>query len=325
RDRCYLCKAPVTFVGTEIDHILPKTLPEIELESFKAKHLTPARAGAFDLNVAHNLAPICRKCNSDKSDTNFAGVPALAMWLNKAHEKQPAVEKFVIDLRSASGVRQAMGKLLGADFTPVNSKKCLAELGPALMDRFRSEAPAVLEAPSTHDYRGQYRGSAGDEPCFADGPLLSSVILDERSRRAKVVLEDVFGWDFDRALDVVVDAAAPEIRNLLAEKIGSKLFKAGHEDADVGSVDGFMSFVIVEMRFDVHDRSFLVRGSFEADGSAEAAVIDYQNDSGTVWGQWDADLTEGSFEVTLWEPLAEDLTKDGGASVMAVAGDLVLS
>lgn len=83
-DRCYLCTTPVTFVGTEIDHILPKTLTAVKLGELKAQLLNPVQARASDLNMAHNLAPICRKCNSDKSDTTFSGVPALAVWLHKA-------------------------------------------------------------------------------------------------------------------------------------------------------------------------------------------------------------------------------------------------
>ncbi|RYF41434.1 MAG: hypothetical protein EOO27_46325 [Comamonadaceae bacterium] len=194
------------------------------------------------------------------------------------------------------------------------------------MDRFRSEAPEVLEAPSTHDYQGRYSRDAGEEPpVFGGGPLLNSVILDEGSRRAKVILEDAFGWDFDQLLDIAVAAAEPSIRKMLTEQIESQLERAGHEYPEVGSVDGFMSFVIGEVRYDADDRSFLVRGSFEADGSADVAVIDYQNDSGTEWGQWDADLTKGSFEVPLWEPTTDDLAKTGHDGVMAVAGDVELS
>lgn len=320
-ERCYHCTTPATFVGTEIDHILPLTLPKTEVDAYKSQYLTPERAEDFDLNVAHNLAPICRRCNSDKSNSNFAEVPALATWLNKAHEKRPAVEKFVMGLRSASRVQQSMGKLLGADLSATKSQECLAMLGPALIDRFRSEAPGVLQGLSTHQYGGDYSSDVADDHprMFAD-PLVASVILDEGSRRAKVVLEDVFGWNFDRALDLVVEAAAPEINRELAGQIASDVSRGGHEDAEVGTVDGFLSLAIDEIRYDADDGYFVVRGSFEADGSAHVAVVDYQNDSGTQWQQWDADLTRGSFEVPIWEPNAEE-KRDGA---MAITGDVEL-
>lgn len=147
-------------------------------------------------------------------------------------------------LRAASGVQRALVKLLGADLSSSSSKDCLAELGPALIDRLRAEAPVVLEAPSTHAYRGYYSDHGWDElepRTFAQGPLVASVILDESSRRAKVILEDVFGWDFDRALDVALDATTPEVRSDLAEQIASKVRDAGHEYPDVGSVKGSCS------------------------------------------------------------------------------------
>lgn len=80
-----------------------------------------------------------------------------------------------------------------------------------------------------------------------------------------------------------------------------------------------MQFVIVGVRFDTDCRSFLLNGFFEADGSADVAVADYQNDSGTAWDQWDVAPTRGSFEVSLWEPTADD------GNVMAVAGDVALT
>lgn len=327
-DQCYLCSTPVTFVGAEIDHILPKTLGFEALEQVKHEWLTPAQAAAFDLNAAHNLAPICRKCNSDKSDTELSEVPAIAVWLDKAHKKQASVEGHVRAWRNASGAQGSLVKLLSADLSSAAARDCLLELGPALLDRLRAESPSVLEAPSTHNYRGEYSsyGWPETEPrTFADGPLVSSVILDEGSRRAKVVLEDVFGWDFDQSLDAALSATASAVRSKLADQIAGKVRAAGHEGPDLGSVEGFMQFAVVKVRFDARDRCFRVEGHFEADGSAEVAISDYQNDSGTKWEQWDSDVTRGSFEVSLLNATAKNFAKVRPSDVAAVAGDVELT
>ncbi|UPG68190.1 HNH endonuclease signature motif containing protein [Gordonia hongkongensis] len=325
---CYLCSTPVTFVGAEIDHILPKTITDEDLDKAKHEWLEPARATAFDLNSAHNLAPICRKCNSDKSDTRFTGVRAIAMWLDEAHKKQASVERYVKGFRNASGVQGALVRLLEADFSSAAAKDCLLELGPALLDRLRAESPSVLEAPSTHEYRGKYSSYGWHElepRTFADGPLVASVVLDEGSRRAKVVLEDVFGWDFDRSLDVALEATASAVRSDLADQIAGKVRAAGHDDPDLGSVEGFMQLAVVEVRFDADDRCILVKGHFDADGSAEVAIADYQNDSGTVWGQWDAGATSGSFAVSLLDATADDVAEVSSGDVVAVVGDVELT
>lgn len=324
KDRCYLCKAPVTFAVTEIDHIVPWTLPEVEVASIKAKYLTSEQAQAFGVHLVHNLAPACGACNLRKSNKNFEDIGALALWLEDAHKKQPEVEKAVLGLRSTQGMQKALGKLLGADLSHPTSRQCLDRLGPALIDRLRLEAPEVLEGESAHEYRGEYHRDDEEEPgSFWEEPQVASVILDERSRRAKVVLEDVFGWEFDEALDVAVRAVAREIKKDLALQIASQANEEGHYDPDVGSVEGSVSIAITEVRYEAGIRAIQVRGSYVADGSADVAVDDAQNDSGTEWKQYDTGMTEGSFEVPLWE--SDDDAKSGSGRPIAEAGDVELS
>lgn len=312
KDRCYLCKNRVTFTGAAIDHIIPRTIPSADLKPIKEKHLTPAQAEVFDLHRAHNLAPICIGCNSTKSNSTFEDVPALTLWLKVAHERQVAVEKTVTDLRSESGIKSAMSKLLASDLSSATVQECLAALGPSLIDRFRSEVPAVLEGPSAYAYKGENSDHGWDGHSFGDGPLVRPIVLDEHSRRAKIGLEEVFRWDFDEALDIAFDAVDRAIKVVLADQIVAD--SPGAEEgssAEPGSVEGLTTITVNEVR--IEEGTVFVRGSYESDGSAQIAIVDYQNDSGTIWDQGDTE-SQGVFEV----PLSDEQGKPE-------AGDVILS
>ncbi len=306
--RCYLCREPKDFVDTEIDHLLPHTLGSERLNEYKAEYLMAEQAAVFDVHAPHNLAPICRQCNGDKSNTSFVGVPALMTRLDKARKKEPAVEKFVKAARKRSDVTDALVALSTADLFDPIARDSLIELAPTLVNRLRTVIPEALEVPSNYDY-----GNVDpDEPHeFAYGPRIL-VTLDESSRRAKIVLEDFLGWDFDEALDVAVRQTQIAINQILIDDIVSQLSDEGHGDAHVENISGFTDLSVEEVRL-VTDESggvIWVRGSFEADGSAEAAVIDYQNDSGTEWIQRDASPVQGTFEV----PLSADDSPSAEAS-----------
>jgi hypothetical protein len=58
------------------------------------ENLTPEhRAQAFNIDVPHNLAPICPRCNGEKSDTNFSGTPRFMSLLEKARTLEQRVER----------------------------------------------------------------------------------------------------------------------------------------------------------------------------------------------------------------------------------------
>ncbi|ATI36213.1 hypothetical protein CPI83_28795 (plasmid) [Rhodococcus sp. H-CA8f] len=300
KGRCYLCRTRVTFAGSEIDHIVPWSISAANLEPIKKKYLPPAQAERFGLHRAHNLAPICTTCNSTKSDGTFEDVEALAVWLKRAHDRQAAVEKSVMDLRSEFGLMKSMSKLLAVDFSSASVQECLLTLGPTLIDRFRSEAPAVLEGLSAYVYRGEYSDHGClDQRTFADGPLIRPIVLDEGSRRAKVALEEVFRWDFDELLDIAFGAVECAIRDDQADQLRGALEEGS--SAELGSVEGLMIITVNEVR--IEERIVVVRGSYESDGSAEIAIVDYQNDSGTSGGQREVQ-SRGDFEVPLWEEQA---------------------
>ncbi|MDZ7912934.1 MAG: hypothetical protein U5O16_14055 [Rhodococcus sp. (in: high G+C Gram-positive bacteria)] len=305
KDRCYLCKTRVTFAGSEIDHIVPRTISPTNLELIKEKHLTPAQAEGFGLHLAHNLAPICTICNSTKLDSTFEDVPALTLWLKMAHKRQAAVEKSVTDLRSESGIKKAMSNLLAADLSSATAQECLLTICPAVIDRLRSEVPAVLEGPSAYVFKGEYSDHGWDEPrTFAHGPLIRPIVLDEGSRRAKIALEEVFRWDFDESLDIAIDAVKRAVKDEHADQLRGSSEEESSVELD--SVEAETIITVNDVR--IEEGIVIVRGSYESKGSAAIAIVDYQNDSGTTEIQKDVE-SEGEFEVALW---GEQLKPEAG-------------
>lgn len=58
------------------------------------ENLTPEhRAQAFNIDAPHNLAPICPRCNGEKSDANFSGTPRSMSLLEKARTLEQRVER----------------------------------------------------------------------------------------------------------------------------------------------------------------------------------------------------------------------------------------
>ena len=189
--RCYLCGTPLDFAEAQIDHIVPHTIDPDTLNELLEKCLTEtARAQGFDLHAPHNLAPACNPCNGKKNASTYLGAGQMMIELDKARIKQPTVEKRMASFKSANSVAKAMLAVSIADLTDAKSKEALYELGPLVVNRLRSVAPKILTVPSNYDYPGDPYGER------QDGVL---VTLDEPSRRAKIILEDVHDLDFDDA------------------------------------------------------------------------------------------------------------------------------
>lgn len=152
-----------------------------------------------------------------------------------------------------------MSKLLASDLSSATVQECLAALGPSLIDRFRSEVPAVLEGPSAYAYKGENSDHGWDGHSFGDGPLVRPIVLDEHSRRAKIGLEEVFRWDFDEALDIAFDAVDRAIKVVLADQIVAD--SPGVEEgssAEPGSVEGLTTITVNEVR--IEEGTVFVRG-----------------------------------------------------------------
>lgn len=298
--RCYQCTVPLTFSEAQIDHIIPASLSAPELLQLKRAYLTAGASSRFDLNRPHNLAPICRQCNTNKSNRTFLGVPALAVWLQKAQEKEADVQSFVHGVRTGSSLQKSITILLEADLLTETSQRSLGKLGPALIERLRLDAADVFTAPSAHFYGGRFSQadrSGRYHRTLADGPIVTSTTLDEDGRRALVVLGEVYLSDPDELFDAGLEQVVAQLESDLKAKISARAGDGDHLVSEVGPVSSSISFTILGLKFERKDGAFSLTGRFEIDGSAHVAFVDYQNDSGTRWDEVHSDTERGEFTV----------------------------
>ena len=280
---------PQSYSGPELQAILNETLTD------------DLRTLPFDIHAPHNLGPGCRRCNIEKTNRDFLAAPRFMALLAKARELENTVISTVRKFHSGNAVTKAIATVTGIDSTDTAVMETLAQLGPALINRLRHIAPHVLEGPSNYDYFDPY-GDASDE-------YVVIVSLDERSRRARVVLEDAYACDFDAALVTVVRAVIEEIRQHLGRLIAHELENRGYYP-DVAPVNASIELVVNGLTMDPGDGPrFELHGTFQAEGTAEAAIQNYRNDSGTSWTQRAAD-DQGLFSVAFLPENAPDVEVD---------------
>lgn len=94
--RCYWCDVPVPFVDIQIDHIIAHTVGPVDLRNLIALH---GLAEDFDVHAPANLAPICGRCNREKSDRQFPGT-VVTVKLARARDKRDQVVSRVLSFSS---------------------------------------------------------------------------------------------------------------------------------------------------------------------------------------------------------------------------------
>ena len=244
--------------------------------------------------------PGCRRCNVEKGNRDFLTAPRFMALLAKARQLEPTVIRTVQKFHSGNEFAKAVATVTGVDPNDADVIETLAELGPALINRLRYIAPYILEGPSTYDYFDP-DGDATDE-------YIVTVTLDETSRRARVLLEDAYSCDFDAALVTVVRAVIEEICQELSREIARELERRGY-DPDVAPANARIELAVDRLTVDPSGPRFELRGTYQAEGTAEAAIQNYRNDSGTSWTQRDAD-TQGHFSAAFFPGDAPDVEVD---------------
>ncbi|MDM4141916.1 MULTISPECIES: hypothetical protein [Mycobacterium] len=285
----------------EIDHLIPQKTSEIRLQELLQEHLTTAeRELPFDIHAPHNLGPICGPCNGEKSNGDFTSAPRMMSVLRKARRLERRVIQAVEKFHSGKAFNSAMSTVTGFDQTNDDVMETLSELGPALINRLRHIVPQILEGPSNYDFSDP-DGDAMDD-------YLVTVTLDETSRRARVLLEDAYSCDFDAALVTTVRAVIDEIRAQLRRLIEHALEERGY-GPDVGPVQARIDVAVNGLTVDPGGPQFELHGSYEGEGTAEAAIQNPRNDSGTSWVQRDAE-DKGHFTAGFFPDDAPDVVVD---------------
>lgn len=287
-NRCYLNGCVKEAAEFQVEHIIPHTLPRSEIEKTLADYgNAEVQKADFDVHAPHNLAPACARCNRDKTDDNYGGAGQLLKWLLQARRLEPKVRNRVAAYYRRDTVSKALQAMSIADLSDPAAKQSLLDLGPIVVARLRMVAPETLTGDSSYDYDD----SGADE---SDRVL---VTVDEGSRRARVVLEEVYGGVFDELLAEAVRAVRAAMNARLTGDIVSQFEDNGHVDPYVEDVAGMSEIEVLTTRFDATIGAFEVCGAFWGDGSASVGVSSYTNDSGTEWEQGDASQISGTFKV----------------------------
>ncbi|MGR6978224.1 HNH endonuclease [Mycobacteroides abscessus] len=298
--RCYFCDNRFDVAVIEIDHIIPSSYRHntSRLDEVLRDCLSPQEVElGFDIDAPHNLAPICRKCNKDKSNDTFEAVPVFTRRLRKARNLESRVEKLVSAFGDRTKLAQALLDVAAlAELDDPKAEETLMEFGPLMVNRLRVVAPDVLEAPSDYPFD------------HANGDEMHHIIvtLNEAGRRARVILEDVYSCDFDESIFYPVGAVMGAINAQLVSSMESYLASGGEWYPDVGEPRGRIVVEVEELVYQP-PKGFEIGGKFEADGSSLAS-IHANNDSGTAEVQVDATAT-GAFSL-YFEPHDEDVEAD---------------
>lgn len=299
--RCCWCLHPRDLLEVDIDHLVPQSLSPAQRQTLLEESLTAELHDLpFDIHAPHNLGPGCRSCNTEKGNRDLLSAPRFMTLLSRARELEPAVIRTVRKFHSGKALTSALATITGADSTDPDIMQALAELGPALIARLRYIAPDILEAPSNYDYFDP-DGDASDE-------YLVTVTLDETSRRARILLEDAYHCDFDPALVTVVRAVIDEICEQLGRAIARELENRGY-DPDVAPVTARIDLAVNRLAVDPDGPRFELHGTYQAEGTAEAAIQNYRNDCGTSWVQRDAE-DAGNFTAAFFPADAPDIEVD---------------
>ncbi|MEB3072081.1 HNH endonuclease [[Mycobacterium] vasticus] len=285
--RCYFCRRWYDVAVMEIDHLIPRSYRQNSKRLKKTLlECLPVELAElpFDIDAPHNLAPICRDCNNDKRDDSFEGSMKFTRLLEKARKREPEVVKLFRAFEDKHDLAKALLTVTVAEIADSKAKETLMEFGSLMVNRLRVVAPDVLETPSDYPL---------DDP---SGDQMHHVIvtLNQPGRRAQVILEDVYGCDFDDALRYPGRAVVNAINDQLRLSMHSYLFQGGEADADIESPSGRVVVEVAELAY-VSPEEFRLSGRFEADG-ASVAAIHASTDSGTAWVQVDA-TAAGAFEL----------------------------
>ncbi|MFF5097869.1 MULTISPECIES: HNH endonuclease signature motif containing protein [Actinosynnema] len=301
-NRCYMCSRPTDFSNIQIDHIIPQDTKKDKLAELLSLHLSPERREGFDIHALGNLAPACAECNRKKSNRDLLGVGITAVNLDKAHKLEASVVKKVKRFKTAQTVEKELFLASTADMNEPASRQAFMDFAPLVISRISVLDVDMLEGYST---TREVSIAQGDSGSYEEGGCSAVFILNNSVRRARVIVEDFYGMDFDdmasHVMSAVHDAVVERVRDAIASNLGER----GHHYPDVGDPSGRLFVEADSLTFDPSGE-FTAGGTFAVDMSAHAAVVN-DDGSGTDWLQEDV-AAHGRFSISFF-PVDGDPTR----------------
>ena len=107
--RCYWCSDPQDLLQVDIDHMIPRSVRGPQLKAIVEDVLnSEIRPRPFNIDAPHNLAPICRRCNGEKTNANFITTPRFMSLLRRAVSLERGVVDAVRKFRKRNAFTESM-------------------------------------------------------------------------------------------------------------------------------------------------------------------------------------------------------------------------
>jgi hypothetical protein len=278
-----------TYTELEIDHIVPQTATSGALKALKEEFGLP---GDYDIHAVTNLAPICGKCNIDKTSEDFSYALAFLTRLKKARKVAPKVSKGVTSFQKSHKVGAAL--LLASEADLENSDE---------RETFLQGAPAVVQKLAESGESVDIYTSREVSVSVQDQDVIVGMRLNEEGRSAVRIIEDVAGADLSEELAAALEELFDRVEGSVAGSF--EVHDEGMGAPSVGDVTlEFPSVVIRKITYTATPPAelyFELVGDFEGTATASIARSDlYEGDLEDVQG--DASFVCGFTIFASWEP-----------------------
>jgi 5-methylcytosine-specific restriction endonuclease McrA len=210
--RCYRCTEVKNFVEIEIDHIVPRTTSDAEFSRIGDEYDLGEN---FRRHDPSNLAPICRRCNSLKSNQSFGETLHELDHLRLAVKRRQEVIQKVNKFFARDGLAQALVKATISDPDDAATRETLELFAPAFVQKIAEIDEALIEY-KTIEYR--------DSSLGVDGLQLRS-ILTKQDRSVAKVLQEVFEIDLWSVVEHNLKELIDEVKEHLDSHAISELEK----------------------------------------------------------------------------------------------------
>lgn len=211
KSRCAFCTRPKAFYEVEIDHVIAKTTTIAGLRELIDFHTLPAD---FHLHRPANLAPICGRCNKDKSNRNLKA-RSITYLLDDAGNHVPEVIRLVREHVTARKVAKGLTTAVRADLRDPKTRTEFLHHAPAVVQTL-----AVLDADKVDGYLV--------DRSFEIDDVIVPLSLNSRGRTAEAIIASLCGGNLSEA----AAAGVAQVLSEVTDKVTYQFHRKGSEDAD---------------------------------------------------------------------------------------------